>query len=73
MQSIGRLGELPGTVALVDGGVYNNFGYDWFDLLGQEEGAKPPAGEVGERALELSLKLKTRTEEICCCNGRPYC
>ena len=40
-------GELPPRVELVDGGVYNNLGYDWFGVLRQEEGPPPPGGPTG--------------------------
>jgi predicted acylesterase/phospholipase RssA len=39
-------GDLPKTVRLVDGGVYNNLGTDWFGVL--EEQREPPLWPFGE-------------------------
>lgn len=34
-------GELPKTLHLADGGIYNNLGYDWFEVLRREQGLGP--------------------------------
>jgi len=49
-------GPLPRTVRLADGGVYNNLGYDWFDILNKQSQASPPVlWPFGELSVEPSM------------------
>lgn len=46
-------GDLPRTVRLADGGVYNNLGTDWFDVLAeQSRTSRPQLWPFGELAIE---------------------
>jgi hypothetical protein len=35
-------GKLPRVFQLADGGIYNNLGYDWFEILNTQMGTSPP-------------------------------
>lgn len=41
-------GELPRKIHLADGGVYNNLGYDWFDVMARERDSPRPIWPFGE-------------------------
>jgi predicted acylesterase/phospholipase RssA len=47
-------GKLPYALRLVDGGVYNNLGFDWFEVLSkQKQRAFPPLWPFGEISVEI--------------------
>jgi predicted acylesterase/phospholipase RssA len=53
-------GQLPRVLRLADGGVYNNLGFDWFDILLHETQASPPSlWPFGELSLEPPRIEKT--------------
>lgn len=41
-------GELPRTLYLADGGIYNNLGYDWFDVMARERDLPQPIWPFGQ-------------------------
>jgi predicted acylesterase/phospholipase RssA len=50
-------GSLPGKARLVDGGVYNNLGTDWFDVLKEHSGNPNLLWAFGERDVDrLSIE-----------------
>jgi predicted acylesterase/phospholipase RssA len=49
-------GPLPRTLRLADGGVYNNLGNDWFEILKKQSQASPPLlWPFGELSVEPSM------------------
>ena len=49
-------GPLPRTLRLADGGVYNNLGNDWFEILKKQSQVSPPLlWPFGELSIELSM------------------
>jgi predicted acylesterase/phospholipase RssA len=45
-------GTLPRTLRLADGGVYNNLGVDWFDVLNNQSQAPPTLWAFGDLTVE---------------------
>ncbi len=60
-------GALPSLVRLADGGIYNNLGTDWFEVLDKQSEASPPVlwpfGEIKVNP------LKIKTENIIVINA----